>query len=279
MTDVSSLRRGTEGPVGTEVSGYSGARPRRRVPVTRLCFLCGGPTGTPLCSHSRYWGLWRKDLRPLSPLMRAQRDANMPSQSPLEVERGGRLCLPSTFLPSLWLFLSVIHLIAILCRLLASALFYLILSLPALYFQSIVGACACSVPSISPLLPPHPEVGRDSICIISASLAQEVAGQVPVNLWILTLMCSPPRRHRHLSLTYFAASKSRSWVLSPHLSLLPFVFWPISFPPPSWPFLLAGWLFIPSVTFTCSLFLFTPSICSSKSWTAVGIIKYVICLF
>ena len=103
--------------------------------------------------------------------MWAQRDAGMPSQSPLEVERGGRLCLPSTFLPSLWLFLSVIHLIAILYRLLASALFYLILSLPALYIQSIVGACACSVPSISPLLPPHPEGDKDSICIISASLA------------------------------------------------------------------------------------------------------------
>lgn len=80
----------------------------------------------------------------------------------------------------------------------------------ALYIQSIVGACACSVPSISPLLPPYPEGGRDSICIISASLAQEVAGQVPVNLWNLTLMCSPPRRHRHRSLTYFAASKSQS---------------------------------------------------------------------
>lgn len=199
--------------------------------------------------------------------MWAQRDAGMPSQSPLEVERGGRLCLPSTFLPSLWLFLSVIHLIAILYRLLASALFYLILSLPALYIQSIMGPCACSVPSISPLLLPHPEGDRDSICIISASLAPRC------------IMCSPPCSHRRLSLTYFAASKSRSCVLLPHLSLLPFVFWPISFPPPSLPFLLAGWLFIPSVTFTCSLFLFTPSICSSKSWTAVGIIKYVICLF
>ena len=80
----------------------------------------------------------------------------MPSSCSLQVERDGRLCLPSTFLPSLWLFLSVIHLIAILYRLLASALFYLILSLPALYIQSIVGACARSVPSIS-LLPPHPE--------------------------------------------------------------------------------------------------------------------------
>lgn len=57
MADVSSLRRGTEGPVGMEVSGYSGAMPRSRVPVARLCFLCGGPTGTRLCSHSRYWGL------------------------------------------------------------------------------------------------------------------------------------------------------------------------------------------------------------------------------
>ena len=88
--------------------------------------------------------------------MWARRDAGMPSPSSLQVEGDGWLCLPSTFLPSLWLFLSVIHLIAILYRLLASALFYLILSLPALYIQSIMGACAPSVPSIS-LLPPHPE--------------------------------------------------------------------------------------------------------------------------
>lgn len=40
VADVSSLRGGTEGPVGTEVSGYSGARPGSRVPVSRLCFLC-----------------------------------------------------------------------------------------------------------------------------------------------------------------------------------------------------------------------------------------------
>lgn len=121
------------------------------------CVSCvWGPIGTPLRSHSRYWGSWIKDLRPLSPLTWARRDAGMPSRRSLQVERDGRLWLPSTFLPSLWLFLSVIHLIAILYRLLASALFYLILSLPALYIQSIVGACAGSVPSIS-LLPPHPE--------------------------------------------------------------------------------------------------------------------------